>query len=247
VEVRAMLLSSTCEVFGWDDSVGASFAVISPYTRVMAIVGQPPADAIREAIQHDSAAGEVLAFGDNLEYVTSVVGGWSVSPAILHLLGNVAKLPTLEPVGVGAPLARPFAAPHAMPVASDAPDEDITMRMISGDEISAAEGLPEDLRDELMRASLVGSIGATFVNGKAVSFCTAQSETETLWDMGLETLEDQRGRGYASLITAYMVDQLGRRGKRPVWGSEESNLPSMQLASKLGFKPVDRIFVLSDE
>jgi RimJ/RimL family protein N-acetyltransferase len=31
--------------------------------------------------------------------------------------------------------------------------------------------------------------------------------------------------------------------KEPVWGALESNVPSMRLAAKLGFVPVDRVFV----
>jgi predicted GNAT family acetyltransferase len=144
-------------------------------------------------------------------------------------------------------MARPYVGPHPVPVPADQPDEEIVMRMVSGNEVAAAEGLSDDLREELSRASLIGQVGATFVDGKGVSFCTAQSETETLWDIGIETLEEQRGRGYASLIVAYMIDQLGRRGKRPVWGAEETNVPSMRLASRLGFKPVDKLYVLSNE
>ncbi len=34
-----------------------------------------------------------------------------------------------------------------------------------------------------------------------------------------------------------------QRGREPVWGALESNEPSMKLAAKLGFVPVDRIFV----
>jgi RimJ/RimL family protein N-acetyltransferase len=32
-------------------------------------------------------------------------------------------------------------------------------------------------------------------------------------------------------------------GKEPVWGAVEFNAPSMRLAAKLGFVPVDRVFV----
>jgi len=34
-----------------------------------------------------------------------------------------------------------------------------------------------------------------------------------------------------------------RRGLAPVWGALESNIPSMRLADKLGFTPVDELVV----
>jgi predicted GNAT family acetyltransferase len=81
------------------------------------------------------------------------------------------------------------------------------------------------------------------VNGVAASFCYAGSTTETLWDVSIDTLEPFRRQGYAGLCVAYVVDQMNREGKRPVWGAVESNEASLRLASKLGFKPVDRITV----
>jgi RimJ/RimL family protein N-acetyltransferase len=40
-----------------------------------------------------------------------------------------------------------------------------------------------------------------------------------------------------------MIRRMWERGKRPVWGAEESNAASMALAAKLGFKPVERLIV----
>jgi predicted GNAT family acetyltransferase len=110
--------------------------------------------------------------------------------------------------------------------------------------LTEIEGASPALLQELQRAALIGKLAATFVEGKPVSFCDAATETETLWDIGIETLEPYRGRGYAALCVAYVIDQMGRRGKRPVWGAEESNSASMNLAAKLGFRAVDRLTVL---
>jgi RimJ/RimL family protein N-acetyltransferase len=42
-----------------------------------------------------------------------------------------------------------------------------------------------------------------------------------------------------------MIAQMKNRGRSPVWGSVVSNIPSMRLAEKLGFVPVDRLIVFS--
>jgi GNAT superfamily N-acetyltransferase len=238
-----MLIAGTCEVHGVEDA-GASFAVVNPYTHVAVVVGRPQAPAIAAVAERLDGKGDLLAFDENLEHVKAVLGDWEVTPAVLHLLGDSTRMPHLEPIGVGAPMARPAMAPHPLPVPSDEPDEEIVIRMITGGEVDAVDG-PPDLIDELKRGTLLGKVAATFVDGRPVAFCDASTETEGLWDIGIDTLEPYRRRGYAALAVAYTVDQQGRRGRRPVWGAEEDNEASMRLASKLGFKPVDRLLVLN--
>jgi predicted GNAT family acetyltransferase len=62
-----------------------------------------------------------------------------------------------------------------------------------------------------------------------------------LWDIGIETLPEYRRHGYAEQCVQFMVAHHLQRGKHPVWGAEESNLASLNLAAKLGFKAVDRV------
>jgi GNAT superfamily N-acetyltransferase len=242
LKVRSMLLTGTGEVFGVMDDP-PSFAAFSPHLRIAVVVGRPAADAIIAAVGRRGAQAAVLADDDNLDHVLGALDGWTVSPSALHLQRDSSRLPSLVPDGPGAGSARPFAEPHPLPVPADQPGEDVRVRMVSGADIAGFD-LPPELNDELMRATLVGKLGATFVDGAPVSFCDAMAETESLWDVGIETLEPHRRRGYAGLAVAFMADQMGRRGKRPVWAAEESNTASVRLASKLGFARVDRRYVL---
>jgi predicted GNAT family acetyltransferase len=77
-----------------------------------------------------------------------------------------------------------------------------------------------------------------------VSFCVASDQTEGLWDVSIDTLEGHRRRGHAARCVSWMVDEMGRRGKEPVWAAEETNAPSMRLAARLGFVPVDGLVLL---
>ena len=86
-------------------------------------------------------------------------------------------------------------------------------------------------------------MAATFADGNPASFCYVALETERLWDISIDTLADYRGRGYAALCAAYLIEHMLEKGKRPVWCALESNVPSRGLAAKLGFVPVGRIFV----
>jgi GNAT superfamily N-acetyltransferase len=102
--------------------------------------------------------------------------------------------------------------------------------------------LPVDLAAELIPVATYARIAATFVDGRPVSICTA-TETETLFDIGIDTLEGYRGRGHAVTCAAFMIaHQLGR-GRRPVWGAMQDNRASQRVAEKLGFVPIDRLAV----
>ena len=239
-----MLLSGACELFGADEGVDLSFVSFSAFMRVTSVVGHPPATAIETGAGRLDADGDVLANEDNLQHVLAALPGWTASPATLHLLADSSRLPALEWMGPGGLHARRFLPLHDLRNRSDAPTYEVHARFVSGGEVSEIEGASRTLLQEVQRAALTGRVAATFANKTPVSFCDASSETETLWDIGIETLEAHRNQGYAALAVAYMIDQMGRRGKRPVWGAEESNIPSMRLANKLGFRAVDRLYVL---
>ena len=83
-----------------------------------------------------------------------------------------------------------------------------------------------------------------FVDGSPVSFCYVTSTTERLWDVSLDTLAGYCERCCGCSVCALPDRTYAREGQTAgVWCAVESNLPSMDLAAKLGFVPVDRIFV----
>lgn len=60
-------------------------------------------------------------------------------------------------------------------------------------------------------------------------------------EIGIETHPDARGKGLATGVAARMIEDLLEHGISPVWSCRESNLASVRLASKLGFRPVRRL------
>ena len=103
--------------------------------------------------------------------------------------------------------------------------------------------MPPDLLSELRLAALSSPIATGLDGARPVSFCYAASQTESLWDIAIDTLEEYRNFGHAARCVAYMVEYMCRRGKTPVWGAEEWNRASLGLAAKLGFVPVDELVV----
>lgn len=98
--------------------------------------------------------------------------------------------------------------------------------------------LPADLLAALSSAANHSPIAATWFEGAPVSFCYAGTMTASLWDVAVDTLEAQRGRGRAMRCVTFMVHLMRRSGREPVWGALETNLASRRLAEKLGFAAV---------
>ena len=57
-------------------------------------------------------------------------------------------------------------------------------------------------------------------------------------DIGVETAEECRGKGYGRIVVSAMVNETLRRGKTPVWGCDTRNEASMRLACSVGFEIV---------
>lgn len=230
VETRGMLLGGDCEILGLEeDAAGPSFVVRDGEEDLVCVVGYPAREAVAEAVAPIGNAGAVIAMPENVSRVAQAVPGREPQPAILHLLR--------PPRHLAGGLA------ERLPVAT----EDEPVRLLSGpEELSLLpSGLRAELRAELERALRRDTpTVAAFVGVVPVSFCYVAAETEGLWDVSIDTLEEHRRQGHAARCAAYMIRHMRDMvGKEPVWGAVESNAPSVGLAAKLGFVPVDRVFV----
>ena len=211
-----MLLSGSCELFGLEEAPDLSFVARDLETRLITVVGRPAQAAVREAVLRNRNTGEVVCQFETSDHVATALPDWIASPATLHRLGDTPHFPDV---------------PEGM------------VRLLSRSEVASLTGLPPNLKSGLETGVRRSPMAATIVDGSPVSFCYAGSATETLWDISIDTLEDHRRRGYAALCVAHMVDHMRGQGEEPVWGAEESNLPSLRLAAHLGFVPADRVVV----
>ncbi|MGI9078513.1 MAG: GNAT family N-acetyltransferase [Gemmatimonadaceae bacterium] len=219
VEVRSMLLADRAEVFGLDLAAAPSFVAVHADGGLMGIVGMPRPAAIHDAIRSSGNVDSVLAIPEDAAWVEHVLTDWSHERAVLHVLPDPSRLPSV-PQG--------------------------TVRLLAPSDIVALESLPTELKKELEAESRAGTaIAAAFEDGQPVSFCYAGSETERWWDIGIDTLEPYRRKGLAARCVAFQIARFRERGKQPVWGATDSNSASVQLAAKLGFMKTDEICVFT--
>jgi GNAT superfamily N-acetyltransferase len=219
---RSMLFAGRCEVLGLAEEAPEPQFVARELEesedRAICVVGRPPADAIREAARRNRDGGDLLTTPEGATYILGALPDWTVTRVPLHLLVDTSRLPRFAEAEV-----RPFGVSDMAAVADD---------------------LPEELRSELQGAlTRAAPAVAALADGRPVSFCYAADETEGLWDISIDTLETYRRQGYAARCVSYVIDEMRRRGKEPVWAAEETNLSSMRLAAKLGFIPVDELLL----
>jgi GNAT superfamily N-acetyltransferase len=223
IDYRGLLASGRCRVWAEPDPVRGfvARALDEPFA---AVWGEPGEEAVRAAIAGRGSLDDVLvAPGPGAEAVAAALPGWQAERVTFHVLpGPIQpdRLPAIDPPA-GADLA--MLAPESPPVAPD------------------LAGLPPALRSEV--AVLLARVRPLIVArvppgdaGRIVSVCSAPWETETLWDVSIETLPGHRRRGLAAACFAALARWMAvERAKRPVWGAHESNPASLALAARLGF------------
>lgn len=69
----------------------------------------------------------------------------------------------------------------------------------------------------------------------AVSFSSFVSPGKL--ELGIETVEAFRGRGFAERVCAALIDYCLQKNQEPIWSCRRENRGSYLLAQKLGFKP----------
>lgn len=190
VDTRGLLLSRPCEIFGQAPGSG-DFVARAYAAELICVAGSPSAKAIRQAIKKSGPEVTVLCNRDNADVVAAVLSGWQQSAAILHELSPLAEIQS-----------------HS----------DCSGGFISPEQIEAIAPLAPDLAGELEREFAFTAIAAAFVDGQPVSFCFPALETESLWDVAIETLPAFRRRGYAAACFRFLQAHMQKEGKRPIWG-----------------------------
>lgn len=167
-----------------------------------------------------SAAGvvpQLLAFDENFEEVRAMVPHFAAERALVF----------------SSPIALPASPPHSC-------------RPLDARTIGEQRHLPDELKRELLEVAQGGALmHGAFDGERAVAFAYVAAESETLWDVSIDTIESHRRLGYASAAILSLMRQMQPHGKSPVWGALESNLASAGLARRLGFVECDALWVLT--
>jgi len=185
--------------------------------------------------------------------MVAVIFRWDNEPALARALTRVPReFSIIAPVDAEAIVDRALPRrerEHATLFkldpedAAQLPSQLGVARLLSRDEYRQLENLPPILRGELREACRYSPIASAFADDRPVSFCYSGWETESHWDVSIDTLESYRRRGFGAAACICLIDHFARLGKTAVWGSLDSNPASSALAHRLGFTPVDQLMV----
>lgn len=196
-------------------SDGGAAVLVDPQFPSGSVIGQADTALLRDVLADVPNDFELIVQMDALDQVREALPCWAVAEVIVHSPARPYRSGERSEPGV---------------VVSAPPDEHFL------------EHLPNDVR---MYAAAAEAVAVRVLGQDVVAVCAASDVTETLWDVGIDTIEGRRRRGYATACFHTLADWMAARGRQPVWAAYENYPPSLKLAEKLGFQPVDRIAVLS--
>jgi predicted GNAT family acetyltransferase len=91
---------------------------------------------------------------------------------------------------------------------------------------------------ELAWRMQTGAIAGAIVDSQLVADCQPYGLSARYCEIGVDTREPYRNRGYSTACTALTCQQLQRHGIIPVWGAREDNPASLRVATKGGFRRI---------
>jgi GNAT superfamily N-acetyltransferase len=77
--------------------------------------------------------------------------------------------------------------------------------------------------------------------GKAMATAFASFIHEQQLELGIETVKEYQGQGYAKYVCAALINYCLENGYEPIWSCRLSNSGSYSLAQQLGFEPIRHI------
>lgn len=95
---------------------------------------------------------------------------------------------------------------------------------------------------------LANALGLCLMHGEAIiSEAYVSSFGDAYAEIGAITRPDQRGKGYAPIACAYLIQECEQRGYHGYWSCEVDNFASIRVARKLGFRRQKPYLVLEYE
>ncbi len=214
VDFRGMLLRDD----GWilpDDPDATGWVYGSDPVEVACGWGDVTDDLLREALESRPAMGLILT---------------EDAPSFPYLEGRRQGLCVLHRLLPEHTPPRSFELPEGVTI-------EVWDRVADG----ALAHAPEYLQKEMAGAAVRCGLSVVCVDGLPVSFCYGHHESETYWDVSVDTLEAYRRRGLSRLSFFHRAGIYADNGKQPAWGAMTDNAPSNAMAKALGFVPAGNV------
>ncbi|HYJ12067.1 MAG TPA: GNAT family N-acetyltransferase [Thermomicrobiales bacterium] len=209
-----------------------------------------PSDLEAIILQSPSVPGEPAVFGTSVEAVASLIPhlqDWfalnvplDLADELVAAVGDAAEVDSVRMLDD---------IYHTLPMPID---ETLIgqARLLTGEDrdvIRSSAALLGDGIDRLLDTLTWGTAAGVVKNGLLVSVAYTFAQTDRHADVGVVTRDDWRGQGLATMSAALLCHTVQAQGRMPVWSTGGTNLPSLQVARKLGFQEVSRRVYLVPE
>lgn len=193
-------------------------------------------------VQADDLPTEPFGLGTNAQGLWELLRGlddWTcveVAPAIAPQLGALISK------GTGK-RARCYQDFHHILTKSAPAFDDPPVRQLTSDDVDllAACGVEGAEFGGLFRLLLEGVVAGAVVDGQIVGTAHTSAVTDRYADIGVDTQEGWRGRGFATAAASIVARRAQEKRRIPVWSCGEDNVASLRVAQKLGFEEVSRL------
>ena len=78
---------------------------------------------------------------------------------------------------------------------------------------------------------------AAFDGDGIIGMAGASSDSQTMWQIGIDILPKYRGKGIGTNLVTLLKNEILNRGKIPFYGTVESHFHSQNIAISSGFFP----------
>lgn len=242
VDTRGMLLSGRALVRARAGSDPATdpFVAVVPDAALASVVGAPGDRDVVAAVESLTGDVNVLCQTEEAHRVARALPRWQRHTAVIHTLPKSVMWEDATDANTciftrqNAP--RFGHVPDALRSAlEDALNGRAISRFVPG---VVPEGPHRTIREGTPMA-------AAWADGRPVAFCYPVWQTESWWDVSIETLEPYRGQGLAGRAARALIRHMRQHGRAPVWGALETNAASRAVAARLGFREAARIAVFT--
>jgi GNAT superfamily N-acetyltransferase len=243
VDTRGMLLTGRALVsFPLDPHFPSDGFVVELASRaLLSAIDNPPGSLVAERALAMAGDVNVLCAPDTADSVAQALPEWVRRGVRLHALPGVMAWERGADVDVNV-----FTLVDAPSIGhvSDALRTELTEALEGHPAARFVPGtLPAPVPADASPTPI--PVAAAWMDGRPVAFCYPVLQTETLWDVSVDTLPDYRGRGLAGRAARAMIRHMRGRGKAPVWGAVETNAASLSVARQLGFVEAGRLEVFA--
>jgi GNAT superfamily N-acetyltransferase len=209
-----------------------------------------PSDLEAIILQSPSVPGEPAVFGASAEAVASLIPhleGWfalnvplDLADELVTAVGEAAEVESVR-------MLDDIYHTLQMPIDETLIGQARVLTMEDRNVIRGSAALLGDGVDRLLETLAWGNAAGVVRNGLLVSVAYTFAQTERHADVGVVTRDDWRGQGLATMAAALVCQTVQESDRIPVWSTGGSNLPSLRVARKLGFREVSRRVYLIPE